>query len=190
MREPRSLLASLVAVVAVVLPASACVSTGTNTTMRTPDVPVSTTVETRSGSHSLDLRDSATSLGADIAVPLDQAWTALPKVYDEIGLTHGGSTTPQGHTYGVLNRRTARIAGKRLDGYLDCGDGLDGPRANVYDVRISSFTSLTEKDGGTHVETLVQATAKPRGVSGNSVNCRSRATLEALILERLKGHAG
>jgi hypothetical protein len=185
MRESRSQLASLGAVLAIVLPVPACVSTGTNTTMRTPNVPVSTTIETRSGKQTLDLRSSTASLGADVPLPLEQAWAALPKVYDDIGLTRGGATDPTSRTYGVLNRRVARIAGKRLSVYLDCGDSMDGPRADVYDVRITSFSSLTEKDGGTHIETLVQATAKPRGVSGNSVRCRSRATLEALIAERL-----
>lgn len=189
MRESPTPLAALGALFATILLA-ACAPASTNSVMRTPERPMSTTIETQTGSHTVDIRNSAASLGADLPMPIEQTWLALPKVYDEIGLTRGGSTTPEGHTYGVMNKRIARIAGKPLNTYLDCGDGIDGPRANLYDVRVSILTSLTEKEGGTHVETLVQAMAKPRGVSGNAVTCRSRATLEALIAERLAGRAG
>jgi hypothetical protein len=189
MRVSRSPLASLIVLVAV-LPALACASGGSNTTLRTPDVRVPTTIETSTGRTTVDIRNSAASIGSDLSVPLETAWVALPKVYDEIGLTGGGSTDPEGHTYGVLTKRIARIAGKHLSEYLDCGDSIEGPRADLYDVRVSAFTALTEKNGSTRVETLVQATAKPRGVSGNSVSCRSRGTLERLIVERLGAGAG
>jgi len=151
---------------------------------------VSTTIETSTGVHSVDIRNSAASLGADIPAPIDQVWAALPKVYDAIGLTQGGRTNPQDYAYAVANKRIARIAGKPLDVYLDCGDSIDGPRANVYDVRVGILTRLVRKNGETHVETLVQAVAKPRGVSGNSVICRSRGTLEPLIAESLAATAG
>ncbi|MEJ2186706.1 MAG: hypothetical protein P8Z36_12305, partial [Gemmatimonadota bacterium] len=183
-------LASLAALVAV-LPALACASGGANTTMRTPDRVVSTTIETSTGTKTVDVRNSGgASRGADLSMPLEQAWGALQKVYDEIGLTAGGSMDPEGHTYGVVNKPISRIAGRHMDEYLDCGSGLEGPRADTYAVRISAFTRLTGKDGGTRAETLVQATAKPRGVSGNTVPCRSRGTLERLIVERLVAGTG
>lgn len=183
MRQLRPLFATLV----IVSSASACASSGT--TLYRPDVPKSTTIQTASGSYTADIRNSADAVAADLALPIQHVWLALPQVYDDIGLTDGGAL-PDGHAYGVRDKRIFRIAGKRLDEYLDCGNSIEGPRANIYEVRITSMTQLAERAGGTHVETIVQATAKPRGTSGNPVTCRSRGVLEPLIAQRLSERAG
>jgi len=127
MWHSRSLLASLVTFLA--LSGFACAPAGT--AMRTPDMPVPTTVDMPSGSYSVGIRNSPDALTADITSPLQQAWAALPGVYDQIGLTRGGRLDEGGYTYGVRDMRIARIAGKHLDEYLDCGDAMGGPREHL-----------------------------------------------------------
>lgn len=184
MRQSRSRLASL-SIIAL-LAISACAHT--ESVMGTPDVAVPTTIETANGTYQMDLRNNTRALTDTIAVGVDRAWAALPGVYNALGLTGGGVIDSDDHMYGVSGARLARIDGKHLDEYLDCGSGMSGPRANVDEVRVTAITRLIKNAaGGTRVETLVSASAKPRGVSVNPVRCSSRATLEPLIVQRLRG---
>ncbi len=44
------------------------------------------------------------------------------------------------------------------------------------------MVTLTEVEDGTRVTVRIDATAKPRTVSGHAVNCSSKGTLELRIL--------
>lgn len=184
MRYPTWLTSSAVLVLLV----AACAPSGT--TLRGPDAPTPMVIQTPNESYTADIRNRSQAVSTELGLPIERAWSALPQVYDELGLTHGGRFAPDSFTYGVRDERIERIAGKHMSEYLDCGYSIGGPRADLYDVRITAFTRLTEMDGGTHVETLVQASARPRGVSGNPIACASRATLEPLIAGRLLTNAG
>ncbi|MEJ2217006.1 MAG: hypothetical protein P8099_10365 [Gemmatimonadota bacterium] len=185
MRHSSSLFASF-AFVALLI--SACAPS--STTLRSPDVPASMVIRTPNESYTADFWNRSEAVSTEIPLPIERVWSGLPQVYDKLGLTRGGLVTPGSRMYGVRNKRIDRIAGKHMSEYLDCGYSVGAPRADLYDVRVTAITRLTEVDGGTHVETLVHASATPRGVSGNPITCASRATLEPLIAARLWAKAG
>jgi len=85
-----------------------------------------------------------------------------------------------------------RVEGKRLSIYLECGSDFTGPYANQHDVTLSLMVQLTSApENETVVTTVVNASAKPRAVSGTRLRCTSKRSLERrvveLIAEKLAG---
>ncbi len=119
-----------------------------------------------------------------VDAPLDSVWLALPKAYDLLGIPDAG-VDPERTMFGNPGYRARRIEGERLSKYVDCGMGATAaPNADQYDVTVSVLTPLTPgEDGGTMVVTTVEATGKPRAVSGNPVYCQSKGTLEARVAQ-------
>jgi hypothetical protein len=114
-----------------------------------------------------------------VDVPLDSVWLALPRVYELLGIPDAGADSEQ-MTFGNPGYRARRVEGKRLSNYIDCGMGSTAiPKADDYQVTLSVLTRLTPgEDGGTMVVTTLEATGKPRAVSGNPLYCQSKGTLE------------
>lgn len=119
-----------------------------------------------------------------VDVPMDSVLLGLPQVYEMLGIPDHG-VNPEGTQYGNLGFRARRIEGKRLSNYIDCGMGPTAiPKADDYQVTLSVLTRLTPgEDGGTMVVTTVEATGKPRAVSGNPVYCQSKGTLEKRLAD-------
>jgi hypothetical protein len=119
-----------------------------------------------------------------VDVPMDSVLLGLPQVYEMLGIPDHG-VNPEGTQYGSLSFRARRIEGKRLSNYIDCGMGATAiPKADDYQVTLSVLTRLTPgEDGGTMVVTTLEATGKPRAVSGNPVYCQSKGTLEARLAD-------
>ena len=119
-----------------------------------------------------------------VDAPLDSVWLALPMVYDLLGIPDAGVDAER-TKFGNPGYRARRIEGERLSKYVDCGMGVTAaPNADQYNVTLSVLTRLTPgSDGGTMVVTTVEATGKPRAVSGNPVYCQSKGTLEARLGE-------
>ena len=119
-----------------------------------------------------------------VNVPMDSVLLGLPRVYEMLGIPDHG-VNPEGTQYGNVRFRARRIEGKRLSNYIDCGMGPTAiPKADDYQVTLSVLTRLTPgEDGGTMVVTTVEATGKPRAVSGNPVYCQSNGTLEKRLAD-------
>ncbi len=119
-----------------------------------------------------------------VDAPPDSVWLALPRVYELLGIPDAGAD-PEQMTFGNLGYRARRVEGERLSKYVDCGMGATAvPNADQYNVTLSVLTRLTPgEDGGTMVVTTVEATGKPRAVSGNPVYCQSKGTLEAKVAQ-------
>ena len=117
-----------------------------------------------------------------VDAPLDTVWHALPRVYELLGIPDAG-TDPEQVTFGNPGYRARRVEGKRLSNYIDCGMGATAiPKANEYQVTLTVLSRVSAAaEGGTMVVTTVDATAKPRAVSGNSVHCQSKGTLETRL---------
>jgi hypothetical protein len=78
------------------------------------------------------------------------------------------------------------LNGVRLSRYLDCGATVSVPNADSYAVTLQATTRLAPvTDATTRVETLVQATARPRDTAGNRVTCTSTGVLERQIAAHL-----
>lgn len=119
-----------------------------------------------------------------VDAPLDSVWLALPRAYELLGIPDAGVDAER-TMFGNPGYRARRIEGERLSKYVDCGMGSTAiPNADQYEVTLSVLTRLTAgQDGGTMVVTTVEATGKPRAVSGNPVYCQSKGTLEARVAE-------
>lgn len=74
----------------------------------------------------------------------------------------------------------SRLGKQQISAYVDCGvDHLGRPRASVYDVMLTMISLVRPaSEGEVRVSTSMTATARPRGVSGNSIDCMSTRALE------------
>lgn len=124
-------------------------------------------------------------MGGGVAVPVAQARAALPAVYQGLGLAGGGPTAEGGYAAPRV-QATRALAGVRLSRYLDCGSTVSMANADHYAVTLQVATRLSETTpGATLAETMVQATARPIGTSGEAVACTSTGQLEREIVRRL-----
>ncbi len=117
-------------------------------------------------------------------------WATLPAVFEHLEIP-ADVVNPQGLEIGTQGYRPRRVAGERLSMFLNCGVGSTGQRADNYEVYMSVATRLTaQTSDSTLVHTTINATAKPRTVSGSTVPCSSRGVLEMrvtqLIVDQLR----
>jgi hypothetical protein len=121
-----------------------------------------------------------------LPVPPDSVWQALPRVYEILGIPDAGAVAGQ-QIFGARNFRPRRIDGKRLSTFIDCGPGLTAtPKADEYTITMNLTSRLSAaKDATTIMETMVEASGKPRATAADPVSCQSNGALEARIGELL-----
>jgi hypothetical protein len=119
-----------------------------------------------------------------IDAPVESVWLTLPLVYERLGVP-AELLDRRGQRIGNTRFNPRRIEGKRLSRYIECGYGVTSSNnADVYRVTMSLVTriSATER-GATLVQTYIDASARPRDVSGNPVRCSTKQVLEKRIAE-------
>ena len=122
-----------------------------------------------------------------LPISVAAAWAVLPRAYEELGITPSTIDSTH-HVYGSIGFTPRRLGGEPLDRYFSCGTSATGvPLVQSYLVTMNVVTALTAAGGGTRVETLLTANARPRGNSGDPVSCGSTGRLEAAIVRRLQG---
>lgn len=123
------------------------------------------------------------SVGA-VPAAIDSVWMTLPIVYEQLGVP-ATLVDRARHRIGNTRFSQRRIEGNRLSSYIECGYGVTSANnADTYLVTMSITTNISAVEGGgTAVQTLIDASAKPLEVSGNAVRCASKGTLEKRILE-------
>lgn len=120
----------------------------------------------------------------------DAAWSALPGVFAELGIPVT-MVDPRAKTIGTVEKRVRRLGNVRPARYLDCGSGMAGQYANIYDVYLTVVTQLhPAPGGGTEVRTQLEAAAKDAAHSNNPIRCSSRGVLEQAIAEALQTRLG
>jgi len=120
-------------------------------------------------------------------LPIERAtiWGVLPGVYQQLGIPVA-SSNPATFQVGNLGFEVQRVDGKRMNAYLDCGTSRGGPIANSHQVTLIAVTRLKEvTEKRTELTTFVSGTAVHRSTAGYPVSCRSRETLEELIVDRI-----
>ncbi|HZG44566.1 MAG TPA: hypothetical protein VEY93_16560 [Longimicrobium sp.] len=145
-------------------------------------------IETPGGSHEVRMVAARPHTHSSVAlVPVEQAWAALPGVYEGLGLAGAGVIDEGQRRFGAgpatLPRR---LNGELLSRFLDCGSTVSMPNADGYAVTLTIVTQLSAEGPGTRVQTVLEATARPRETAGNLVTCTSRGRLERLISSRLQ----
>lgn len=121
----------------------------------------------------------------------DAVWKALPAAYAALGL-EGVVVDPTARQFGVPRYRLAsrRMAARRLSDLFSCGSSSTGSNADSYEVRYLMVTRLNPEGGSTEVETLLEAVAHPRSVSGQSIQCASTGVLEQMLVDTLTARVG
>lgn len=120
-----------------------------------------------------------------VAATAAQVWSALPAVYDSLGLPitdRNAEARSIGTSSFKLRRRLGNVP---LSRYLDCGDTQGSPSANSYEVVLTVATRLAPAGDSTTVATTVDALARPIFVSGEYVNCGSTRALEKRFFDIL-----
>lgn len=110
------------------------------------------------------------------------AWTALVKVYGDLGI-RATEVDNAGMVIASIEQRTSKVGGHRVLDYVDC-PGTYGSE-NSYDVYLTVRTQLQPADGGgTSATTQVIGTAKPP-LSSSRLQCASSGGLEEMIAAKL-----
>lgn len=139
---------------------------------------------TSPGSGRVEIHNALSMVGRNVPAPMDSVWKVLPRVYEILGITEAAGDE-NGTTFGMIDFRPKRIEGKRLSTYIDCGMGATAvPKADTYEITMSLLTRLSATDDGhTRVETTVEASGKPRAVTGNPIYCQSNGVLESRVAD-------
>jgi len=107
-------------------------------------VPAALPPSIESSGTSLEVRVSPTRevVAESIPAPADAVWSALPKVYADLGLQVtqvSEANRVLGNPKLVLIRRLGEVP---LSRYLECGSGLTGPFADRYRIELLIRTSV------------------------------------------------
>ncbi len=125
---------------------------------------------------------------AMIAAPPAAVWLAAKKVYTDMEIPVAVEN-PSMHQMGNANfYKTRQFAGIPMAQLVDCGSGMEGPKASSYRIYMSLLTTIaSDGKGGTDVRTtFVAAGQDMSGSSSDRIPCGTSGKLEATFLTRLK----
>lgn len=131
------------------------------------------------------------SRGIEVAASPEKAWSALPLVYQELGIA-GKVLDPGSRTFGLRRFRTGQIGGRRTDEYVRCASQSMGPSAVAgYRLELSVVSRVESSPGGqAAVSTHVTGSASAiDGTSTAPVRCVSTGGLEERIARMLSDRA-
>lgn len=135
---------------------------------------------------SMDLTLDASVQQATVAAPSARVWSVMPSVLDELGVEVG---TRDGDLAIIGNQQfdPMQLEGRRPSRYFNCGNSPSGAIADRYRVTAYLMVQLDDAPGGgTTVTTVIDAYARQRGVSANSLHCTSKGSLERRMLELIE----
>lgn len=142
------------------------------------------------GLSAVEVETGASVVDSVVAVTPVAAWSALPGVFETLGVE---ATTVDARSRAIGNERfiATRIEGRSLSDYVDCGASFGRARADQYQVTMQILVQLgRDASGGTRVRTLLDAYAQPRDVAGNAYHCASTGRLERRVAELIARTAG
>ena len=138
---------------------------------------------TAAGAYETTTSSTKDATSHAVRLPIDKAWPAVAWAYTELQLP-GSVLDARNRVFGMENWRMGRsLAGKRPSHYINCGSGPGGEHADNYDVSLSIKTTVVAEGTVSHVQSLVEGTAKPMMTSGSMVRCVSTGRLEPIIAE-------
>ena len=183
--SPRERMGAALLSALIALTASACATGG-----GTPDTAASTrtpiSISSTTGRETVDIRTEASLQKITVPVPPTQAWSVLESVYEELGVPVE-TRDPRSRLMGNEGFLARRVEGRPMSRYIDCGSGFSGPLADTYDVTLTLLTQLRDLDGqGTEVTVFLDAFARARATSSNSIHCTSKQSLERRVGELIR----
>ena len=134
----------------------------------------------------MQLNRTAAIFGDTLAADPVRAWAHLPAVFEALALPVNRADVAT-QELAVVALQPRRIEGQRLSLFLDCGRSpTGGDLADSYQVYFWMSARVLARPGGSRVETLVQANARPRDRGGEPVPCNTRGRLERRVVELLR----
>ena len=184
---PARAAASLLAALAL----SACSGGGGVETAPAPAANPTTVRVTGSGGSAITMSmvdDGPGVLSRTVAGSVDDVFTALPAVYDSLGipLTDRDAAT---HIVGNSGFNTRRRLGKTpLGRYFDCGSTQGAPSVDSYDIHLSVLSKVQpgSSAGLSTITTIVEVMGRPAAFSGEYVKCSTNGVLEQRIVDGVK----
>jgi len=163
-------------------------------TAAAPEVARSVNLETKDGrllvAGVVIHQSTDTFRGQDVDGPAAKLWTALPAVYDQLGLPVNGVDSEKRAVAAVNFRARVQLAKVRLSQYVDCGAASSiGRAADSYTITFNVATQVVPvSDARATVATLVQAFGRPSSNAGEAIHCTSTGILESRVAELAAAH--
>ena len=132
--------------------------------------------------------DMSTVQNFEVAAPPATTLAVLTQTYNDLHIPIATLSTESNQVGNKQFRVMGHsLAGHRLSLLLDCGvDPTVGvQRADAYDVTMTILSAATSSGSGTTVTTDVEGSARPIGVSGESLHCATTGRLEDEIRGRV-----
>jgi hypothetical protein len=137
----------------------------------------------------MDFRNESSMGQRTVDASIVDAWAVLPEVLAQLEI-EANRVDSREAIMGNTGYRARRIEGERMSRYFDCGRSFGTEYADQYAVTLAVVVQLVSSaDGGTIVRTFLDAYARDQALSGNSVHCITKGSLERrvgeLVAERL-----
>lgn len=120
-----------------------------------------------------------------VALPIapSRAFDALKAVYAELGIPQVMSDPATGQVGNGNFFKSRQLADQPISTYLDCGDSLTGPAADIYRIYMSLVSVIRPSGNGTsELETAFKASAQNMsGAAAERVACTSTGRFEERI---------
>ena len=120
-----------------------------------------------------------------VALPVapSRAFEALKAVYAELGIPEVVSDPATGQVGNSNFYKSRQLADQPRSTYMDCGDSLTGPSADIYRIYISLISVVRPAGNGTsELETSFQASGRNMsGAAAERVACTSTGRFEERI---------
>ena len=127
-----------------------------------------------------------------IAMPPAAIWLAVRKTYAdfEIPVTVDNPAARQIGNPSFFKSR--QLAGRPMERFVDCGNGMTGLKASTYRIYMSLLTDVIPDDhGGANVQTtFIPVGQDMSGGAGDRISCGSSGKFEALFLDRVRETLG
>lgn len=140
----------------------------------------------------LRLRNDDTPFSTTIGLPVAKVWTALPAVFDSLGVPVT-LIDPKQHLYGAQETKVrVKIGGVALSRYFDCGTTQIGANADSYEILLTVLAQLKPAPASmTTIEITVKAVARPVAFRQAYSDCQPKATgaLDERLVEILRRQA-
>ena len=141
------------------------------------------------GSTSMMVRSDDNTTSGVIAVAPEDAWRALPAVFDSLGIP---LTRVDPSNRIIANdgfRVRQRLRDVPLSRYFDCGSTQVGPNADSYQVLLVIVARLRPAAAGmTTLDLSIDAHARSLAFSQAYASCTPLGTLDARFRELLRAH--
>jgi hypothetical protein len=138
------------------------------------------------------LTEPARAEATEIDAPPAAVWAAVKKVYQDLEIPVTVDNAP-GHQLGNINfNKSRQLGGERMQGLVNCGQGMTGPNAASFRINMSLLTDVNPNGkGGTKLQTTLIAKGQDvTAGSSDAIPCAPTGRLELMLLNRVKAELG